>query len=62
MKWKAPLGYYDYAVCVDGVIVANHLSLAKAKRIAKGYLPDLFQPYKAEIIIYNQYNGKYFYI
>lgn len=62
MKWQPTPEYFQYSVIVDGVLVENHLSLAKAKKVAKGYLPDLFQPYKAEIIIYNQYNGKYFYL
>lgn len=60
MKWTPTPEYFQYAVIVDGVIVENHLSLAKAKKAAEGYLPDLFQPYKVDIIIYNQYNGKYF--
>ncbi len=42
MKWAAPTGYFDYAVCVDGVIVANHLSLAKAKVEAKKLEANIF--------------------
>lgn len=53
MKWTAPIGYFDYAVCVDGVIVANRLSLAKAKQEAKKWEANIFNQYIAEIIIYN---------
>lgn len=53
MKWQAPTGYFDYSVCVDGVIVANHLSLAKAKMEAKKWEINIFNQYQAEIIIFN---------
>lgn len=53
MKWEAPTGYFNYSVCVDGVIVANHLSLAKAKKEAKKWEANIFNQYVAEIIIFN---------
>lgn len=53
MKWEAPIGYFDYSVYVDGVIVANHLSFSKAKQEAKKWEANLFNQYVAEIIIHN---------
>ena len=53
MKWTAPIGYFDYSVCVDGVIIANHLSLAKARQEAKKWEANIFNQYTAEIIIFN---------
>lgn len=58
MKWEAPTGYFDYSVCVDGVIVANHLSLAKAKKEAKKWEANIFNQYIAEIIIFNNILNK----
>lgn len=54
MEWQPTIGYFDYSVCVDGVIVANHLSLAKAKKEAKKWEANIFNQYIAEIIIFNQ--------
>lgn len=58
MKWTPTIGYFDYSVCVDGVIVASHLSLAKAKKEANKWEANIFNQYIAEIIIFNQILNK----